>query len=198
MLIFLSTLVSHDRRCGKRHVRLSQDKQLHPTPVSQCPLLSYFALWCGCLSLPQARFLLQWSGKMDFSVHEPLCMPIATRFWGAWLPGKRKRVLLWKPGLADHWVSLSWVGRWGLSTSVPGSRWCEMVLSLAVSIKLQSSANSFCFQLFKPLLLMTFGGEKMRLTHLGNRLEERVQVGGHCLFTCFRKVSKTFLHAQIT
>jgi len=74
-----------------------------------------------------------------------------------------------------------------------------MGLSVALSIKLQSSANSFCFHLFKPPLLLTFGGEKMRLIHLGNGLEERVRVGGHiCLFICFRKVSKTFFQVQIT
>lgn len=77
-----------------------------------------------------------------------------------------------------------------------------MALPLALSIKLQNSANSFYFHLFKPPLLLTLEGEKKkkkkRIIHLGNRLEEQAGVGGGiCLFICIRKVSKT-LCAQMT
>lgn len=50
--------------------------------------------------------------------------------------------------------------RWGLSATICASRWQEMALPPALSIKLQNSVNRFYFHLFKPPLLLTFGGEK--------------------------------------
>lgn len=71
-----------------------------------------------------------------------------------------------------------WAWRWVLSTSVHASRWQEMALPLALSIKLQSNVNSFAFTYWNLLCCWLTVGEKMRLIHLGNRLEEGVRVGG--------------------
>lgn len=158
-------------------------------PAAPSPLTSH-------LGQPPAQLLLWWSGKIDFTVPKLLCSPIATRFWGSWLPGQHNWVLLWKLGFTDHWVPLLPGEKMG-TLYICAAKWQEIALiALVLSIKLQNSVNRFYFHLFYPPLLLTFG-EKKPEDNL-DRLEEQVGPGGGiCLFICVRKVSKTFC-TQIT
>lgn len=152
------------------------------------------------LRQPPAQLRLWWSGKIDLAAPKLLCSPIATRFWGSWLPGKHDWVLLWKPGFTDHRVPPPPDEEMG-TLHVCATRRQEIAWrALVLSIKLQNGVNRFYFHLFNPSLLLIWRGKKtkLRIIHLGNRLEEQVRVGGGiCLLICVRKVSKTFC-AQIT